>query len=191
MPDLICTAKTLAGGMLSLAATLVSPEIVAAWDTPDRSQTFFHGHSFTAHPLACAVACENLDILKTQTVGWAEHRCATHQHANSACCGHSPATLPVAQRMESFWNPALAPLQKLPQVREVRCLGTVAAIELNVPGGYLADVGRRMRQICLEHGVMLRPLGNVLYAMPPFCTSGQSLEIIALAMTNAVQCTLG
>ncbi|HEV3145271.1 MAG TPA: aminotransferase class III-fold pyridoxal phosphate-dependent enzyme, partial [Gemmataceae bacterium] len=62
-PDLICTAKTLAGGLLPLAATLASPNIVAAWDTADRRQTFFHGHSFTAHALACAVACANLRIL--------------------------------------------------------------------------------------------------------------------------------
>ncbi len=62
-PDLICAAKTLAGGVLPLAATLVAPEVVAAFDTADRSQTFFHGHSFTAHPLACAVACENLRLM--------------------------------------------------------------------------------------------------------------------------------
>jgi adenosylmethionine-8-amino-7-oxononanoate aminotransferase len=89
--------------------------------------------------------------------------------------------------MEAFWKHALAPLRDLPRVREVRCLGTVAAVELDVPGGYLADVGRKMRPVGLEHGVMLRPLGNVLYAMPPFCTSAQSLETIAKAMRSAVE----
>jgi adenosylmethionine-8-amino-7-oxononanoate aminotransferase len=89
--------------------------------------------------------------------------------------------------MEAFWNVALAPLQHLSQVREVRCLGTIAAVEVNATGGYLADVGRRMRQICLEHGVLLRPLGNVLYAMPPYCTSEESLQTIALTMRRAVE----
>ena len=58
-PDLICAGKTLTGGVLPLAATLVSPRIVAAFDSDDRARTFFHGHSFTAHPLACAVAAAN------------------------------------------------------------------------------------------------------------------------------------
>jgi adenosylmethionine-8-amino-7-oxononanoate aminotransferase len=89
--------------------------------------------------------------------------------------------------MEAFWNVALVPLQQLSPVYDIRCLGTVAAVESNVPGGYLADLGRRMRQVCLEHGVLLRPLGNVLYAMPPFCTSENSLHAIALAMKKAVE----
>src|SRR5262249_40669598 len=152
----------------------------------DRRQTFFHGHSFTAHPPACAVACENLRMF-AEIVGWSTQVAPAHQHANGGCCGHTPPTLPIAQRMEAFLNVALVPFHRLRQVREVRCLGTVAAVELNVPGGYLADVGRKMRQVCLEHGVMLRPLGNVLYAMPPFCTSESSLATIALAMKSAVE----
>ena len=64
--------------------------------------------------------------------------------------------------------------------------GTIAAIELDPPGGYLADAGRRMRRVCLEKGVWLRPLGNVLYALPPFRTSRASLEQIADAMEAAL-----
>ena len=188
-PDLICAAKTLAGGLLPLAATLVSPEIVTAFETADRRKTFFHGHSFTAHPLACAVACENLRML-AEIAGWAKHDAPAHQHRPGDCCGHALPILSVVERTEAYWNVALMPLHRLPQVRDVRCLGTVAAVELNVPGGYLADIGRRMRQICLEHGVLLRPLGNVLYAIPPFCTSEESLETIALAMREAVEHSL-
>jgi adenosylmethionine-8-amino-7-oxononanoate aminotransferase len=159
-PDLTCAAKTLAGGVLSLAATLASPEIVAAWDTEDRGRTFFHGHSFTAHPLACAVAVANWKML-------------------------TAAPDPRPQRMERFWGDALAPLRDHPRVREVRIRGSIAAVELNAPGGYLADVGRQMRETCLQAGVLLRPLGSVLYAMPPLGTSEQSLEQIARAMTQA------
>jgi adenosylmethionine-8-amino-7-oxononanoate aminotransferase len=160
-PDLICAAKTLAGGVLSLAATLASPAVVAAWDTDDRSRTFFHGHSFTAHPLACAVAIANWKML-------------------------TAAPDPRPQRMETFWKHALAPLRDHPRVRDVRIRGTIAAVELNVPGGYLADVGRQMRESCLKEGVLLRPLGSVLYAMPPLGTSEQSLEQIARAIMQAV-----
>jgi adenosylmethionine-8-amino-7-oxononanoate aminotransferase len=160
-PDLICAAKTLAGGVLSLAATLASPSIVAAWDTDDRSRTFFHGHSFTAHPLACAIAVANWKMLTA-----------------------APDLRP--QRMEAFWKDALAPLRDHPRVRDVRIRGSIAAVELDVPGGYLADVGRQLRESCLNKGVLLRPLGSVLYAMPPLDTSEQSLEQIARAMTHAV-----
>jgi adenosylmethionine-8-amino-7-oxononanoate aminotransferase len=161
-PDLICAAKTLAGGVLPLAATLAAPAVVAAWDTADRSRTFFHGHSFTAHPLACAVAAANWRML-------------------------TAAPDPAPRRMEAFWNETLAPLRSCPPVREVRVCGTIAAVEVNAPGGYLADVGRQLRHCCLEHGVLARPLGSVLYAMPPFCTSQASLERIAHALTRAVQ----
>jgi adenosylmethionine-8-amino-7-oxononanoate aminotransferase len=161
-PDLICTAKTLAGGVLPLAATLVAPHIAAQWDTDDPRATFFHGHSFTAHPLACSVALANWQTL-------------------------SAAVHPAPARMEAFWAQALAPLRNEPQVRDVRVRGTIAAVELDVPGGYLADVGRQLRRHCIERGVLLRPLGNVLYAMPPFCTSDASLEQIADAMRGAVR----
>ncbi len=161
-PDLLCAAKTLAGGILPLAATLVAGHVAALWDSDNPRDTFFHGHSFTAHPLACSVALANWQTLST----------SVH---------------PAPARMEAFWNGALAPLREHPRVREVRVRGTIAAVELDVPGGYLADVGRQLRRECLRRGVLLRPLGNVLYALPPFCTSDDSLRQIADAMTGAVQ----
>ncbi len=160
-PDLICAAKTLTGGLLPLAATLTAPRLVAAWDTADRSRTFFHGHSFTAHPLACAVAVANWRMLTAEPN-------------------------PTPQAMERFWSEALAPLRGHPKVQDVRVRGTIAAVEVKAPGGYLAAVGRSLRQTCLQHGVLARPLGSVLYAMPPFCTSTASLEQIADAFRRAV-----
>ena len=163
VPDLICAGKTLAGGILPLAATLVAPIVVAAFETTDPARTFFHGHSFTAHPLACAVAVANWRLLRETDA------------------------LAATLRMEAFWRVALAPLRDRPGVREVRVRGSIAAVELDVPGGYLAAVGRRMRQRCLEDGVFLRPLGNVLYALPPLRASEASLERIAVALRAAVE----
>jgi adenosylmethionine-8-amino-7-oxononanoate aminotransferase len=161
IPDLICAAKTLAGGVLPLAATLVAPGLVASWDTADRSRAFFHGHSFTAHPLACAVAVANWRMLTS-------------------------APPPAPRKMEAFWNELLAPLRQNPKVRDVRVCGTIAAVEVNAPGGYLAGVSCHLRNRCLDHEVLVRPLGSVLYAMPPFCTSETSLERIAHTMTQAI-----
>ncbi|MCE9561977.1 MAG: adenosylmethionine--8-amino-7-oxononanoate transaminase [Planctomycetes bacterium] len=164
-PDLICTAKTIAGGMMPISATIAAPEIVAAFNTPDRTKTFFHGHSFTANPLACAVGVANWKLLA-----------APEWQAN-------------ADRIEAFWRTHLEPLSHQPGVKDVRICGTIAAVELDVAGGYLADVGQRIRQRSIEAGVLLRPLGSVVYAMPPLCTSDVSLHRIVDAIKSATQTT--
>jgi adenosylmethionine-8-amino-7-oxononanoate aminotransferase len=176
-PDLVCAAKTLAGGVLPLAATLVAQHVVAAFDTADRSRTFFHGHSFTGHPLACAVALTNWRLLTNKP---APHLTLSRKG------GEGKVRVAEPERMEEFWREALVPLEKCARVREIRIRGTIAAVELNVPGGYLAEVGRELRGRCLEKGVLLRPLGNVVYAMPPFCTSTASMEQIAEAIKYAI-----
>ena len=160
-PDLVSAGKTIAGGILPIATTLVAPHIVEAFDTEDRSRTFFHGHSFTAHPLSCAVGVANWRLMENGI-------------------GEGP------RQIESFWRERIEPMRSRPGVKDVRIQGTIAAIELDLPGGYLADAGRPIRQVCLERGVYLRPLGNVLYSLPPFRTSRASLEQIADAMEAAL-----
>jgi adenosylmethionine-8-amino-7-oxononanoate aminotransferase len=162
-PDLVCAAKTLAGGILPLAATIVGRRVVASFETADRTRTFFHGHSFTAHPLACAVAFGNAMLLDRKE------------------------TLEKPRSIETHWRQAIEPLRHVLGVKDVRIRGSIAAVELNVDGGYLADAGRKMRLKAHEMDVLLRPLGSVLYAMPPFCTSPSSLERIAEAMHAAVK----
>jgi adenosylmethionine-8-amino-7-oxononanoate aminotransferase len=157
-PDLLCAAKTLAGGVLPLAATLVSSKVVAPFETEDRRKTFFHGHSFTAHPLACAVACENFRLLAAQSF------------------------LASPQRIASFWEQAIGSLRDHPSVRDVRILGSIAAIERRAEGGYLAHWDE---QNYLADGVFLRPLGSVLYAMPPLCASEDSLDRISSVMRKS------
>lgn len=161
VPDLVCSAKTLAGGMMPLAATLVAPELAVAWENADRSRMFFHGHSFTAHPLACAVACANWKLL-------------------------TPEFFALVRDIESFWREQFDRLRDRREVRDVRICGSIAAIEMDLPGGYLADIGRELRASCLESGVLLRPLGSVLYALPPLGISMESLERVAGAMRAAV-----
>ena len=160
-PDLICAAKTLAGGVLPLAVTLAAPEIVAAFDSADGAKTFFHGHSFTAHPLACAVAVENLRMIAEGD--WQRQ----------------------VGRIHCRWQRAVLELAELPRVTNARVCGTILAIDVGT-GGYLAETGPRMRAAAVAAGVLLRPLGNVLYALPPLDTSDQSLELILDAMRAAV-----
>ena len=148
--------------MLPLAATLASPHIVEAFDTADRAKTFFHGHSFTANPLACAAAVANWKLLKSGQ--W---------------------QLDV-KRIEVFWEQQIRPLEATSHVKQIRIRGLIAAVELDLPGGYLAESGTAMKRACLDVGVLLRPLGNVIYAMPPLCTSNDSLSRIADAIRRAV-----
>ena len=161
-PDLVCASKGITGGVLPLAATLASPHIVEAFDTADRAKTFFHGHSFTANPLACAAAVANWKLLKSGQ--W---------------------QLDV-KRIEVFWEQQIRPLEATSHVKQIRIRGLIAAVELDLPGGYLAESGTAMKRACLDVGVLLRPLGNVIYAMPPLCTSNDSLSRIADAIRRAV-----
>jgi adenosylmethionine-8-amino-7-oxononanoate aminotransferase len=161
-PDLLCAAKTLTGGLMPLAATLASAEVVAAFDTADRTRTFFHGHSYTAHPLACAVAAANWRAMLSEE--WRAD----------------------AERIERTWRERVLPLASRPGVRDVRILGTMAAVEVDAPGGYLAEAGRRMRRAAIERGVLLRPLGDVVYALPPLGTSDLSLGRIADAIEACI-----
>lgn len=163
VPDLVCTSKTLAGGMLPLSATLASPKIVREFNTSDRRKTLFHGHSFTANPLACAVAAENFRMLEEGN--W----------------------LNDVDRIGKFWEHNALLFRELPNVIDVRHRGTIVAVELKDSGGYLASIGPRIKQFSIQNGVLLRPLGNVLYAMPPLKTAQESLEQILSVMIKAIR----
>ncbi len=162
-PDLICAGKTLTGGMMPLAATLVSPQIVDAFMTTDRTRTFFHGHSYTAHPLACAVAATNWRILLEGN--WRED----------------------AQRIERHWRNWAESVRGMRGIAELRVCGTILAMDLVGSPGYLSELGPRIRELAIDRGVLIRPLGNVVYSMPPLCTSDASLKRITETITNLVE----
>jgi adenosylmethionine-8-amino-7-oxononanoate aminotransferase len=149
-PDIMCLSKALTAGYMPLGATLASEAIYEAFLSEDRTRTFFHGHSFTANPLACAVAIASLDLF------------------------HESGALAKVQRIEGWLRDGLAPLAALPIVGDIRVLGDVGVIELvadrttRSAGGYLDAVGPRITAAFLERGLLLRPLGNVLYFLPPY-----------------------
>ncbi|MFQ5719270.1 MAG: adenosylmethionine--8-amino-7-oxononanoate transaminase [Acidobacteriota bacterium] len=145
-PDILCLSKALTGGYLPLAATLCTDEIYQAFLSEDRGKTFFHGHSYTANALACAVALESLDLLE------------------------GPQGLARVARLTPLFQERLEKLNRLDVVSSVRCIGGLAALDL-VPGSsgdYLDRLGPTLAAGFLERGVLLRPLGNVLYFLPPY-----------------------
>ena len=149
-PDIICLSKALTGGYLPMGATVATENVFAAFLSEDRAKTFFHGHSYTANPLACAVALASLDLLRENG---AVERFAT---------------------LERWLRDGLTPLAGLPLVGEVRVIGGVGILELvsdkstKAAGGYLDDLGPRLARAFLDRGLLMRPLGNVLYFMPPY-----------------------
>lgn len=152
-PDILCTSKGLTGGAIPLAATLATEEIFQAHWSEDRSRTFFHSSSYTANPLACAAGLANARI-------WA--------------AGGMQARLKAVAAMQSE---RLAALARDDRFADARQCGTIAAIDLKVEAaGYLAAVGQRLRAHALERGVLLRPLGNTVYVMPPYCITGDQMD---------------
>jgi adenosylmethionine-8-amino-7-oxononanoate aminotransferase len=149
-PDIICLSKALTGGYLPLGATATTERVYDAFLSEDRTKTFFHGHSFTANPLACAVAIASLALF------------------------HETPVLDRIRDLEGWLRGGLLPLASLPPVGEVRVIGGVGIVELvtdkmaRTAAGYLDSVGPQLARAFLERGLLLRPLGNVLYFMPPY-----------------------
>jgi adenosylmethionine---8-amino-7-oxononanoate aminotransferase len=149
-PDLMCLSKALTGGYMPLGVTAASEPVFEAFLSQDRRKTFFHGHSFTANPLACAVARASLELLLTA------------------------GALDRVRDLERLFRSRRAALAALPMVGDIRILGGVMAIELvrdrdtRAAGGYLDRMGPELTARFLERGLLLRPLGNVLYFMPPY-----------------------
>lgn len=161
-PDILCLAKGITGGTLPLAATLCTPPIFEAHRSTDRSKTFFHSSSYTANPIACAAAVANLEIWQTDPV---LERIAALEQAH-------------AER--------LAPFRDNPAFENVRQIGTIAALDLKVPdAGYLAAAAPRLMPYFLDRGVLLRPLGNTIYVMPPYCITPAELDLVYAAIADA------
>jgi adenosylmethionine-8-amino-7-oxononanoate aminotransferase len=155
VPDLMCVAKGLTGGFLPLAATFATDRIHDAFTGGDCARAFFHGHSYTANPIACAAANASLRIFESEPVF---ERIAAIEKIHAA-------------RLPAFASH--------PSVADVRHIGTVAAIELKVPdAGYLSSLRPLLYKYFLNRGVLLRPLGNVVYVLPPYVITTDQLNFV-------------
>lgn len=163
-PDILCIAKGLTGGAVPLAATLASEAIFASHYSEDRADMFFHSSSFTANPIACAAANANIAI-------WDEGGVIERIAALGESLDAGLATLTDDSR---FSNP--------------RRMGAIAAVDLTVEdSGYLSSVAPRLRAHFLERGLLLRPLGNTIYTMTPYCTTAAEVERIFAAISEAAE----
>ena len=162
-PDLMCLAKGLTGGAVPLAATLASAAIFESHRSMDRARMFFHSSSFTANALGCAAANANIAIWREEDVT-----------ARIAALG-------------AALDAGLASLSGHARLRDPRRIGGIAAIDLDVgDAGYLSDVAPRLRAGFLAAGLLLRPLGNTIYLMPPYCTRPAEIGAAFAAIGNIV-----
>ena len=161
-PDLLCLAKGLTGGILPLAATLATERVFESFLHTERSRFFPHGHTWTANPIGCAVARASLRLVLEEDVP-----------------GRMEA---IGERLHSRLEGAIDGRA----VSDLRHLGGICALDVTPSGseraGYLSHLAPGMRRAAIEHGALLRPLGNVLYAMPPACVTDGELDRLAETM---------
>lgn len=162
VPDIMTVAKGITGGAIPLAATLASQRIFDAHKSTDRARLFYHSSSYTANAIACAAAAANLAI-------WREEEVLGRIAALSDG---------IARRLDAVaTHPAFA---------NPRQLGTIAAIDLvTADAGYLSELAPRLRAFFLERGILLRPLGNTIYLMPPYCIDADQLDCLFAALIDA------
>ncbi|WP_174297118.1 adenosylmethionine--8-amino-7-oxononanoate transaminase [Sphingomonas bacterium] len=161
VPDILCLSKGLTGGAIPLAVTMAIEPVFAAHHGSDRGRMFFHSSSYTANPIACAAANANLAI-------WREE--------------------PVLDRVADLARrqaDRLAALETLPTITGARRLGTVTAIEIGGSAGYLSDRAPRLLDFFRRRDVLLRPLGDTVYVMPPYCISDADLDLVYEAIAEA------
>jgi adenosylmethionine---8-amino-7-oxononanoate aminotransferase len=160
-PDIACYSKGLTGGSLPLAVTLCRADIFDAHYSPDRTKTFFHSSSYTANPIACAAACANLEIWRNE---------------------------PVMERIAAIASAQTRGLDRFRDDRRftsVRQIGTIAALDVATnDAGYLAGIGPRLYDDFLARGLLVRPLGNTIYIMPPYCSRSDDLDLVFNAISE-------
>ena len=151
-PDLIALSKGLTGGFLPMGVTMASERIFEDFIGKDPRLTLWHGHSFTANPLGCAAANASLDLLEKNPEYYTEFEARHLPHLND--------------------------LTKNKRVKKVRLIGTIAAFEIatDQSSGYLNKSGKTLKKYAEEKGVFIRPLGNVVYLLPPLCITDSQLE---------------
>jgi adenosylmethionine-8-amino-7-oxononanoate aminotransferase len=162
-PDLICLSKGLTGGVLPMGATVSTREIHSTFVSTDRTHTFYHGHSYTGNPLAATAAIASLKVFETE---------------------------PVFERIQTIARihaERLAAIQKHPAVGNVRAIGSVAAIELHADdAGYFSQLRPKLYKYFLEASVLLRPLGNIIYVLPPYVISQDDLHYVYDRIADAL-----
>lgn len=155
-PDILCLSKGLTGGVLPMGVTACTDKIQEAYRTNDLMKTFFHGHSFTGNPMICAAANASLDLLLTDEC---------EENRNRINQKHTE----FAERIADH-----------PMVRNTRVIGTILAFDLNTEKdtSYFNEARHHLYPYFIQKGLLIRPLGNVIYLIPPYIISDEDLDYV-------------
>jgi len=155
-PDIICLSKGVTGGFMTMGVTAVADKVFKAFDSENKKHTFLHGHSYTGNALASAAANANLDLFEKEETKLNMKR--------------------IVKQQSEF----IASIKDHPKLRDSRNTGTIAAIELDTEGesNYFNGKGNDAYKWFLDKGIVLRPLGNVLIMIPPYCIKEEDLDYI-------------
>lgn len=164
-PDIFCLSKGLTGGTMPLGVTTCNNKIFNAFLSDDKLKTLYHGHSFTANPVACAAALASLDILL------------------------EPDTLLNIKRITDSHHAFAAKIKGHPKLKNIRQTGTILAMEweTGTDTSYLSGLRNQLYLYFLERGIVMRPLGNILYILPPYVISKEDLEYIYQTILQALK----
>lgn len=167
-PDIVCLSKGLTGGVLPLGLTVATNEIYNAFLSEDKTKALLHGHSFTANPLACALACANLDLIE------------------------DPSFFENIERISKNHVRFNKKIRTHKMLKDVRQAGTILAFEINVINenseiNYFSSIRDLAYQFFLKKGLLLRPLGNVIFINPPYCITDEELNQIYEAITEFLE----
>lgn len=164
-PDIFCLSKGLTGGTMPMGITTCNHKIFDAFLSDDKLKTLYHGHSFTANPVACAASLASLDLLL------------------------APDTLANIKRIEAMHRSFAESLKGNPKLKNIRQTGTILAMEWETGAetSYLNEFRDKLYLYFLERGIILRPLGNVLYILPPYVISNDDLMYIYQTILQALK----
>jgi adenosylmethionine-8-amino-7-oxononanoate aminotransferase len=164
-PDVMCFSKGLTGGTMAMGLTTCTQQIYDAFLSEDRLKTLFHGHSYTANPVACSAALASLDLFQEE---------ATKQNIRRIGDNHRQFALKIKPH---------------PRIRTVRQTGTILAMEWETGAdtSYFSSLRDKLYQYFLDAGIILRPLGNVLYILPPYCITNEQLNYIYGKIETALE----
>ena len=161
-PDIVCLSKCLTGGYMPLGLTVTSKKVYDAFYSNDKAKTFFHGHSYTGNPLSCAAACASMDLMEQQQ------------------------TLDNIKRIVQKHTDFKPVLENRAEVSEVRHIGTVLAIDIktNEHNSYFNSIRDKLYAFFIQKGILIRPLGNTIYLVPPYCISNSELDTVYNAIKS-------
>ncbi|RUA31244.1 MAG: adenosylmethionine--8-amino-7-oxononanoate aminotransferase BioA, partial [Bacteroidetes bacterium] len=164
-PDIFCLSKGLTGGTMALGVTSCAAEIMEPYKSTDIMKTFFHGHSFTANPIACAASIASYELLVAEE------------------------TQTQIEKISQWQNEFYHKILMHPKVLNARVLGTIFALELKTDAdtSYVNEVRHKLYPFFLERDILLRPLGNVIYILPPYIIKKEEIEKVYEAVEEMLE----